>query len=444
MSEDSNYTEADADSEDALEVHATNSNSIWNKSGDCFQPDTIANNVELLPPGVYRHVQTMMGWHLERYQSRFEFPYKIYGTNSNIVVRALKAWNNMDGNLGLLLNGIKGTGKSVTAQIVANNMIDMGLPVLVVDKPLDIGNILTLIKQDCVVLWDEFEKTHSDREHQQLILSAIDGISRNAHKRMYLLTTNNKHLDENFIDRPSRIRYVWEFDRLDRDVMNELIDDLLEEDVVKYKPDLIAYLEERKVLSIDVVKAACMELNVFKESPSEFEPVMNLNKKVASSYKVEYRLAGSKGDFKPLMETFTYENDLLNGIKSRDWREDFASRYGLENHYGFYASSGFEFDIVGVDVEHGEYFYAKIDMPVRNTEYKNVTEVNGRYGKLYMEPKPSDWKRPAFSEMKHEDINEMFDNGGMYGGEGAVYEIRFIPVYTRYGGYGFAGGSFDC
>jgi len=265
-----------------------NENNIWQQQANNYHPSTDAINSKVLPPGVYRWTASMTGWWLEKTRPFFAFPYKIYGNHQHILDRIDKAWGALEGNLGILLNGLKGTGKSVTAQLIGNWAVEQDLIVLVVNQPISsLGNVLERINQDMVVIFDEFEKTHSKPEEQQPLLSALDGMSRNEFKRMFVFTSNIASIDTNFIDRPSRIRYRWEFKRMSEDVIYELIADMLLPEYQDLIPEIIDYLNSRKVCTIDTVKTAITEVNIFGQSPDEFKNALNLSEKPPASYAVQ-------------------------------------------------------------------------------------------------------------------------------------------------------------
>lgn len=64
-----------------------------------------------LPVGVYDIVVTRFGIHLDKVNDSFVFPYKIYGLQTDFINHVIKTYENTTGNLGVLMNGIKGTGK---------------------------------------------------------------------------------------------------------------------------------------------------------------------------------------------------------------------------------------------------------------------------------------------------------------------------------------------
>lgn len=223
-----------------------------------------------LKPGIYSYHVNDFGWFLRCDQEKFEFPFKIYGHRRDIIDHISIAWTSLSTNLGVLLNGLKGTGKTVTAQEVCNWCVDNDIPVLVVESPLPLAVILAHIRQDICVLFDEFEKTHpvtDEHDQQQGLLSLIDGTHRSHDRRLFLFTTNTAKLNDNFINRPSRIRYRWQFGQLEPKIILELIDDLLDPALVDLRTPLLSYIDSREVISIDVVKAIIQETNIFKSDP---------------------------------------------------------------------------------------------------------------------------------------------------------------------------------
>lgn len=46
--------------------------------------------------------------------------FKIYGMESKLIEHVMRTFENTTSNLGMLFNGIKGTGKTITAKIIAN------------------------------------------------------------------------------------------------------------------------------------------------------------------------------------------------------------------------------------------------------------------------------------------------------------------------------------
>ena len=72
---------------------------------------------------------------LERIANEFHFGFKLYGVDETLVKHVIDTYEKqpIKKNIGVLLNGAKGTGKTVTAKIMANKL---GLPVIICDKSL--------------------------------------------------------------------------------------------------------------------------------------------------------------------------------------------------------------------------------------------------------------------------------------------------------------------
>lgn len=205
---------------------------------------------------------------LAKVSDKFVFPYKIYPLGQDHVFNRIKAlWDNKEfeesgKNLGVIFNGTKGTGKTVAAKLLCN---ELDLPVIIVSDTFE-GAILPFIQNlsfECVILLDEAEKTFSkDAEDDKILLSLIDGVYNNSRK-LYILTTNRLTVNENLIGRPGRIRYIQEFRNLPVEAIKEYCADNLRDmsklDTVLQEIDLL------EISTIDILKAIVEEINIFGE-----------------------------------------------------------------------------------------------------------------------------------------------------------------------------------
>jgi hypothetical protein len=250
----------------------------WSQSSDTFRPiSTVAIN-ETLSPGIYIPGLDLAGYYLTRYHEKYMFPYKIYGINHKFINRIGVSYQNTTGNLGVLLNGVKCTGKSVTAELLCNKFLEeLGMPVILISSRIDgLPEFLASINQDIVIFIDEFEKIYKDengRTNSTEILTIMDGALKSEHRRLFLFTTNKRIIDENLLERPGRIRYVKEFSDLSREVIEELVNDLLVHPA--RKKACIDFISKLQTITIDIVKAVITEVNIHDEDPSEFADVFN-------------------------------------------------------------------------------------------------------------------------------------------------------------------------
>jgi broad-specificity NMP kinase len=212
-----------------------------------------------IPVGVYDICITRMGIHLEKISDEFVFPYKIYGLQTNFIDHIIKTYNNTDGNMGILMNGIKGTGKTVSAKILANKL---QLPIIILknigeNTSIAIDYVSTLAC-DCIIFMDEFEKNFS--EGHQEILQMMDGVYNSEYRKVFLLTTNELNINENLLGRPSRIRYVKEFGNLDKETVEEYLNENLHD--LSAKQTIIEFIDTLTISTIDILKSIVTEVNI--------------------------------------------------------------------------------------------------------------------------------------------------------------------------------------
>lgn len=242
----------------------------WQQSNNSYFLRDVTSQQEKLSNGVYLvKYNERTGLYLDRVSDDFSFSHKVYGKDNNFVGRCVKTYNLTTGNLGILLSGVKGTGKSVTAKLLCNNL---HLPVIMIDFAHDdIDIFLSEIEQDCVVLIDEYEKIF---EKSHMLLSIMDGVAMSNYRRTFILTTNDGHINENMLNRPSRIRYTKKYGNLELAVIEEIISDILK--YPEHKQDLIETLQSFSIVTIDLVVSIINEINIHNEPVSHFADIFNV------------------------------------------------------------------------------------------------------------------------------------------------------------------------
>lgn len=235
-------------------------NKVWMISGStCQQVDSGFSVKEKLPVGIYSISLTKQGWFLERFANKFVFDYKIYGLQNEFITHVLRTYENTTGNLGIILTGTKGTGKTVTAKELANKL---NLPIIIVKDMEDYNQAmieyLSGLACDCVLFMDEFEKNF--KEEDSTVLQIMDGVYNSTFRKIFLLTTNQMAVNDNLISRPSRIRYVKQFGNLELSTVEEYLNDTLL--VKEAKQELINFIDSLSVSTIDILKAIVSEVNI--------------------------------------------------------------------------------------------------------------------------------------------------------------------------------------
>jgi len=274
----------------------------------------------------------------------FKFPSKIYDVDSNLRKYIAKSYSANNKNLGVLLTGNKGQGKSHCAKLICS---ELKQPTIIINKqiPADINFVkfLSEIKQDHTLFVDEFEKLFDTKKEsnetngyhtQETFLSFMDGVLTNEHKVLFLLTTNDG-VNEFFINRPSRIKFLQEYNELPEELFNLIADDKLNNP--EYKHDL-----EENVslvnLNIDLLISIIDDINLFDEPFSKFKDMYNYK---FEQYKYEvYHIENGTDVFKSfytsskkvkytdsyianerVLDMLVFKADEIV-FKAKDWQED--------------------------------------------------------------------------------------------------------------------------
>lgn len=233
--------------------------------------------------------------------TEFHFPEKVYDTGGELRELVKKGFAQYRGNLGVLLAGAKGQGKSLTAKMICK---DLGLPVIIIGskipKEIDFIGFLQGIEQDYVLYIDEFEKLFlanpkTDAEHeyhsQESFLSFMDGAISSDRKILFLLTAN-EGLNEYLINRPSRIRYLKNYDEMPEELFNQIVSDLLK--FPEYKEDLIENISLLN-LNVDLLISILEDINFHGKPFSAFKDEFNYK---FESYRYDvFMIEGTKEKF---------------------------------------------------------------------------------------------------------------------------------------------------
>ena len=205
----------------------------------------------------------LAGFYLEKHADIKTRENKIYGTHEEKSEKVLKRFKNTNKNLGIILSGDKGIGKSLFARLLSEKAVALGYPVLIVSGyNAGIADFLESIKQEVVVLFDEFDKTFSKIDGvdpQETMLSLFDGISSG--KKMFIITCNNyRCLNDYLVNRPGRFHYHLRFGYPSPYEVETYLKDKLEE---KYWGEIkkVVSFSTKINLNFDCLSAIASELN---------------------------------------------------------------------------------------------------------------------------------------------------------------------------------------
>jgi SpoVK/Ycf46/Vps4 family AAA+-type ATPase len=212
----------------------------------------------------------------------FTMPNKIYETDEDkrFVSKVLNYHNKIkEGTTGVMLSGLKGSGKTVTAKNIA---LQSNLPIIIVDKGFRPSMLTKLFNRmtniDACFMFDEIDKLGEDYDDDYL-LKILDGANSSG-KKLVLCTCNNiDDINEYLIDRCSRIRYWREFDELSASMIQSILEDKLK-DKKKIKALTDFIISNFEVISFDNISSFIDEVNDYPTAPfKELFDDMNLSSK---------------------------------------------------------------------------------------------------------------------------------------------------------------------
>ena len=302
-------------------------------SGDTFQIYGEAlKTYDKLPVGTYDVCfHKMMGFYLTSHADLVVNEEKIYGSSPAKVEKVLRGFQAVDRNFGVILSGRKGIGKSLFARQLAVRAKDYDLPLLLVSCYYPgIADFIGSIDQKVIVLFDEFEKTFAEQEHnnpQEELLSLFDGIDSG--KKLFIITCNEVHkLNSYLINRPGRFHYHFVLGNPNPDEIKEYMTDKLKPEYHHLIKKLVGF-SMNVDLTYDVLRAIAFELNMgysFEDTLMD----LNISKEGTPKYTVKVEFADGTCRMRVDERINTYSNDRVyiwfndkNGRSSESIRLDF-------------------------------------------------------------------------------------------------------------------------
>ena len=305
----------------------------WNVSGtNHFLIPSSDGLLTQLAPAIYEvNYDQNRGFYLVRKYDSYPLPSDIYNfNNSNVKSDLAELFYNRftasTDNLGVLLIGEKGTGKSLLMKRTANLALSNGLPVITVENSYNaeqLAKFLSSIKDNAVVLFDEFEKKYDldedseNRPSQAGLLSFFDGTS--VYRKLIIVTANNREgINEFFLNRPSRIRYVIDYKGLSYEFATEYLQQHLHSPEVVQ--EVLNELDLVPSINFDLLRNVVEEVNLLypTESVKAIMSIINLKRDDEDTMYYHMVLASEDGSLQ-----------LSNEFCRVDW--DDLNNYGIES-----------------------------------------------------------------------------------------------------------------
>lgn len=246
------------------------------QNGQNFVLGNFGSLPDKLPLGTYTLLFNKdMGQYYLHLIDDIKLPEKIYGDVISFAKRVCVKYNSKDRNLGVLLVGTKGAGKTITARAIANLL---NTPVIIIPQGYDDTAFISFLTDpalgNCVILIDEFEKLYNGEDaDSNKLLSLLDGPYNTHH--IFVFTANEFYrINSMMKNRPSRIHFLKEFTGLDEDAVRDMGNDLL--DNKDWTEELVEISQKMTECTFDVIMSICSDSNLFKESPKQVVRYMNV------------------------------------------------------------------------------------------------------------------------------------------------------------------------
>lgn len=231
------------------------------------------SSLDQLPPAVYElNVDPDGNPFVTEVAQSYVVPSKLYGDINETKERIYKTYTQKQGKpFGVMLVGLKGTGKTQLAELLCNEAISNGVPIITLTKeiPVDlIRKALTLLKP-CVFYVDELDKVYNSgfgSTHELDKFASLIGSSSTDDVMSIITTNERKNLPNVFLDRPTRFYYRIIYSSMEETTIKEfLVDHGL--DIGWYD----ALVPVRRNLTYDL-------LNTYVELFKEFKTIEEFNK----------------------------------------------------------------------------------------------------------------------------------------------------------------------
>lgn len=189
----------------------------------------------------------------------------MYGDKVKKIDKIIRTFETGERNLGIILSGEKGMGKTMFARRLCSKMLDKNYPVIIVSELTPgLVDFINSIDQEIVLLFDEFEKVfrqnNDGEDEQNILLPLFDGTSPG--KKMFLLTVNQLYLiSDFFLNRPGRFHYHLRFNDISQKEAREYFEHEIDEKYADQIQPILNFVDSVK-MNYDCLRAIAFEINL--------------------------------------------------------------------------------------------------------------------------------------------------------------------------------------
>lgn len=302
-----------------------------------------------VPPGTHiLAYDKETGFYLTKTHN-FTLPPKLYGNVIPAAQKIFTAYMKRNRSTGVLFDGMRGTGKTLTAKFLCTIGLYNDIPVIIVNAKytsLEFIKYLLKIQQRVIIFLDEFEKDnmYPSPQDQNVLLTVLDG-AFSSNKLFILVANETSRITPYLKDRPSRIYYRYEYGKLSDDIIKEyVLDNGLSEELAKEIIDTGSVIP---TLNFDILQSIIDNIKMFDSTVKEAIETMYISGEApARKYK--------------LMELIA-DNELIDikNVRYTEWTIDLHGKNGNidvqftmedgDKKYAWFKSG----DIVNLDTEAG-------------------------------------------------------------------------------------------
>ena len=323
------------------------------------------------------------GFWLEKF-SDLELNEKIYGVDMAKVEKVFNSFKVFSRNLGIILSGDKGIGKSLFAKLLCIKSIENNYPLIIVNNYIPgIADFLNEIEQEVVVLFDEFDKTfyagrdnNSAKDPQTEMLTLFDGISMG--KKLFVITCNDlRSLNDYLVNRPGRFHYHFRFEYPQAEEIREYLQDKLEEQYWDEINEVISFSKKIN-LNYDCLRSIAFELALgskFKDAISDLN-IVNIAREV---YDLCLFFAdGTKIFQKGICLNMFYDDEVNIDFDYKDWYDILSIYFSpVDNTYSLeQGGCVIPGDKIKVEVDEG---YKESSNPKTQDVYEKLSQLKLQY-----------------------------------------------------------------